>query len=214
MLKIVNMRIVQFYEMCNEKGPVSTLKEMICLNREVIPLEIDLTNLKPRVSHGTGSDILLINITRDTLHKISPIYRVKNRYYKALLNTSKGYEAYALVRGKEVLGDLWYFTFRNSGPKSMHPDLKLLNIDLRENEVYGFDMYVKPEQRGRLAVSLLMGALNELKERGFSKFYAYVMADNVPALWLHRMLKFNELHRMKMLRFLSKRRLRALSTFA
>lgn len=201
------MRIVQFFETYKENRLVPILHELIYLRREAIPVEIDLPISKPKEESLTKYNMELINISWENFEKLQLKYHFKNRYLKALHYLSIGYEAFAIVKGNEVLGDVWYVSSTNSKQKLTHPDFKLFGIDLGENEVYTFDMYVIPERRGDfLAVSLLSGSLQELGEKGFLKAYGYFMADNIPALWLHRILKFNESKKLKMQRLLFIRR--------
>jgi len=48
-------------------------------------------------------------------------------------------------------------------------------------------------------VNLLHGsALKALKDKGYERVYGYCTADNLPALWVHRIMGYKELGRLKM----------------
>jgi ribosomal protein S18 acetylase RimI-like enzyme len=114
-----------------------------------------------------------------------------------------GYHGFSILKGKEIIGDIWYLNLNKSGTGVKHPDLKLLDIKLKEKESYMFDMYIKPEERGNGTVNFLLGnALNALKEKGVMKVYGYYTAGNVPALWIHRTLGYKELKKLKVQRIL------------
>jgi L-amino acid N-acyltransferase YncA len=65
-------------------------------------------------------------------------------------------------------------------------------------------MYVRPEERGGGAVNyMLWKALNSLREEGFKRAYGYCAADNLPALWVHRIIGYKELDTIVMSRVLT-----------
>lgn len=203
MLTRIYMRLVQFLESWKWNGLISTFKEIIYLNRQAIPVQRDLLPLDPMMNNLTQSNTELIEISRHNFQNINLTYPLKNRYLKTLNNIKNGYRAIAIVRDNEVIGDVWYTTSKNPTRTSVHPDVKWLGIDFGEKDVYAWDMLIKPTERGNsISIYLMNGAMHILRKKGFEKLYGYYWADNIPALWMHRMLRFKELKRLKVHRFL------------
>ena len=198
MITEIRIRFNQVLETWKEKGVFYLFNIYVFVNREIIPVVMDLNSLKPHALSAERGNFKLIEILKDRIENTRFVYPFKSRYLKMLRNLNKGYKGFAIVKGDEVIGDIWYVSVNNFGTRMKHPDLKLLDIHLNKNDVYMFDMYVKPEERGGGVVNFLLGsALNELKEKGFIKVYGYYMAHNIPALWVHRMLGYKEMKRLK-----------------
>jgi hypothetical protein len=63
-------------------------------------------------------------------------------------------------------------------------------------------MFIKPEERGNaLAAPLLTASLYSLKEKGFVRAYGNYMKGNIPALWMHRLMKYDERPAVSVKRF-------------
>jgi GNAT superfamily N-acetyltransferase len=63
-------------------------------------------------------------------------------------------------------------------------------------------MYISSTYRGKNLAVLLQRSLHQtLKDEGYVKVYGAYYEDNLPALWMHRMLKFKEHPRRKVFRF-------------
>ena len=106
-----------------------------------------------------------------------------------------------LIEDNKVIGDLWYATLLDL-PRNSIPDIDWLGIDLSNNSVYLFDMYVHPEKRGALSTNLLLGgALYTLRGRGFIEAYGYYESDNLPALWVHRLFGYKEIQKLQMQKY-------------
>lgn len=196
--------MVQFLEECKRDGLVPTLHEFIYVNREAIILERDLPSFTPKIKKNKPpEDVEFVEISDNNFEHINPVYPLKFRYLKALKNLDKGYRAFAVLKDREVVGDLWYATPQNSKKSVIHPDLEWLDIELGKDNVYATDTYVTHEERGNYIAHILWNyALGRFREKGFNKVYGYVWADNIPALWLYRVLKFRDVKRIKMNRFI------------
>jgi hypothetical protein len=196
--------------MCKLNGLSSTFHEIIYFNRIAVPVEKDLSSLEPMRISEDRMGVELIEISERNFTNLSLKYPIRNRYQKALRNIRKGYRAFALIKGNEVIGDVWYAWSNNTKKGVIHPDLKWLGIYSGKRDVYVWDMYVKPNERGGfMATSLLNGAMRSLKKKGFGKLYGYYWQDNIPALWTHRVLRFRELKTAKMHRFVFIRRIKS-----
>ena len=80
----------------------------------------------------------------------------------------------------------------------VHGDLRRLRVGLAEDEAYMFDMYIEPEHRGlALSTALFRAAFRGLRARGVVKVKGYYAVDNLPALWMHRVLGYREVGRVR-----------------
>ncbi len=200
----LRMRFYHILESIREDGLGYTLQEMIYFKkREAILMQIDLNEIKPLQKTGQQKDLELIAIDKENFDLLNLKYALKNRYLKTLCNLEDGYQGYVLTENDIVLGDLWCaFSEKNNSP--LHPDVLWLELDFGEKDVYGYDMYFAPEKRGNHSIAslLLGGVLHDLRKKGYDRLQSYVMADKIPALWLHRMLGFKEIDRVGLKRFL------------
>jgi hypothetical protein len=88
-----------------------------------------------------------------------------------------------------------------------HPDLDMLGIQPKEREVYAFDMLIDPSFRGKnLAVPIQRSLQLALTAEGYTRFYGFYWQDNIPAMWMHRSLKFKELPKRWVSRFFAIKR--------
>jgi hypothetical protein len=190
---------------------VSFIERKIFINRIAVTVEKDLSLLPPLKDSLNDTNVKLVEITPDLLSQEADaqqalIYlddkRHKNRRQKAACYLNKGYRGFALVRGNEVLGDMWYVGALTGHKEILHPDMKWLGIRCGANEAYAFDMYLYPEKRGKnMAILLQNGTLHEMKKDGFKIAFGYYLVKNTPALWVHRMLRWKELRTIKLSRF-------------
>ncbi len=201
----VRLLAVQLMEFLKEKGLAATLHEMLYYNRVAVVVVKELERLRPvDLSHGE-TDLRLMEIGKDCLDKTAFNYLHRSRAIKAARYLEKGYRGYALVKGNTVIGDVWYFDLWGAVSRKIHRDLKWLGVDLGDKDAYGFDMYVSPQWRGNLTANLLLGGMmHRLRELGCRHLYGCYFADNIPALWSHKMLGFTEIKRLKKKRFLKR----------
>lgn len=191
------IRFNQVLETWKTAGFRSVVSKTFLLNKEIVIAEKDLASLKGfTISAGKG-DVEFIEINGNPGEERF-FYGLKSRRLKRVRNLDRRYRGFGLIRDNEVIGDVWYFDRTGSSGGKNHPDVKRLGIPLADNEVYLFDMYVKPEERGGGLVNFMMwNALRALKERGFVKAYGYYVTGNVPALWVHRTLGYREVSKLK-----------------
>jgi ribosomal protein S18 acetylase RimI-like enzyme len=154
-------------------------------------------------------DMKFIEISKYNFEELHLKYPIRGGYLKALNELNNGYRAFAVVRGNEVIGDMWYGTSINSKQPSLYHDVEWLGIDLGEKGVYVWDVYVKrSERKNSVAFYLLSLALHSLRERGFTRIYGSHWVGNSLASFLYRIFRFKELKRMKVSRFLFFRRVK------
>ncbi|QWV93983.1 GNAT family N-acetyltransferase [Geomonas oryzisoli] len=208
MLQYCRMRLVQAREMVLMAGWRTLLRDIIYLNRVAVPVEIPLDALRPVTDFSRPADEAVLELSPELLGERRLVYRYQSRYLKALNYLDKGYRGFALVKGNTVAGDIWCADRRQGGATGTHPDESWLGIECRPGEAYTFDMFVDPAHRGgNLAAALQNGALHLLRKRGITKAYGFFWADNVPALWVHRTLRWRELQRVRASRLVLSRKL-------
>jgi len=207
MFQYIKMRFFHVIEFINSNNFFSLLAEIVYFQRTCIQLEKDLNNFAPNKVYVQHVDLTMIEIDPTTFSEKKFIHQSKARYLKALQYLKKGYSGYGIVRDNEVIGDIWCFTCHKQS--EIHPDLVLLNIKCTLNECYLFDMYISPQERGNRNVAAYFEniVLSDLSKKGYKKVYGYVWADNVPALWVHRIIKWKEKRKLKINRFLGFKKL-------
>lgn len=98
--------------------------------------------------------------------------------------------AIAELDGK-MIGYVWWTDAHNTDPQSRHPHLKRYAIELGEDESWGFDLFIIPEFRGgSLASDFFVLFRNLLREKGYTRVWGFARADNLPAMWIHRLQKY------------------------
>jgi GNAT superfamily N-acetyltransferase len=186
--------------------------ERIFINKVAVTVEKDLSMAPPLTTTPFPNDIHAINITSDLFTtaskrpeglRYSTVKGPDDRRLKALGYLKKGYRGIALAIGNEVCGDIWYVGPRADKKGVKHPDMKWLGLRCNPSDTYAFDMYLHPEKRGNNLATLLQNeALRSMKKDGFTRAFGYYWATNTPALWVHRMLEWKNLRRVKVSRFL------------
>ncbi len=192
MLSLLRTRYTQFAEHCQEHGFWSACKIVLYKYEEAVPVEKDLTALKPLKPPGIEYEVL--ELTRDNVSAVRYPYTFRSRKERVARYLNKGYQSFVLVHNERIIGDIWYVTHETARQEPPHPHLFWFQIPLRKNEVYMFDMFVDPAVRGNAVTTYFMNkVLHIWNSRGFAKSYGYFVADYVPALWIHRMLGYKEM---------------------
>ena len=204
MFNATMMRGIQTYEYIKLNGWSSFFREAFYRKRKAVIFEKDLSEVKDQTEALRHLKAEMIEIDAETVRSRKLSYRFKNRQLKTVHYLEKGYRGFGIVNGKEVIGEMWYYGDAGNGNSKPHPDLDWLGIKLAGNEAYAFDWFVVPQERGNnLAGIFQKNALYSLRRKGYTKAFAYVWADNTPALWSTRHLnKWTEVRTERMNRFL------------
>lgn len=204
MMKIVRVRVNQFLETWKSEGPSSVMKKTCFMNKDIVPAEKNLSLLPVLKFSPKTSELRFVDLDLDFFRETELKFALKHRHLRVSKNFKNGYRGFAVIKGGEIVGDIWYCTSEGAGPRFRHPDLEWLEwvgIKLGKSDVYLFEMFVKTQERGGGLVNfMLWSALNALRNRGFKRAYGYFAADNIPALWVHRTLGYKELERIKISR--------------
>jgi hypothetical protein len=191
----------QIREALAEGGWRNLIRRRVFWQRTATPVEMDLSTL-PAFRGLEGSDYEFIELTLGDLRAGKWFFTEPSRRFKAPGNLKKGWRGFILIKGSIVVGDIWCITPRKGENSVSHPDIEMLGIRCGERDGYAFDMLIDPAYRGKnLAVPLQRFLQSTLKMEGYERVYGFYWDDNLPALWMHRMLKFKELPKRRLSRF-------------
>lgn len=187
-------RYHQFREYWRNKGLYAAVARALYKEEEVVPVEKKLETLEkvqPKILED-GWHILDFpehDSTHNKFEHFIPSRRESAKYY-----LQRGYKGVGIVNEGMLLGDVWYVSGKVGSNKNQHPHVKKFGFNLGQDEVYMFDMFVAADQRkGGMATYFLSSVLQHLHNLGFKKVYGYFSLNNKPALWVHRILGYNEL---------------------
>ena len=201
MLENITVTYYQVREAWDSGGLKSVFLPRVFRDRIATPVEMDLS-LPITIPKHLIQNYEFIELNMDDLRARKWSFAIRSRYFKTIRNLKKGWRSFAIVEDDLIVGDVWCDSL--SGPENIvaHPDLKMLGINCKEKEVYAFDMLIASQYRGKnFAVPLQRFLHLSLKNEGFRKVYGFYWNDNLPALWMHRMLKYRELPKRNLSRF-------------
>lgn len=202
MIATLRIKYLQFLEHRRQEGLLSACRFTLYKYEEAVPVEKELSTLRP-VKAPAGGAPELVELGPENFHSLSLTYPLRSRRERAGNYFARGYRSFAMVREGKVLGDLWYVTRQSARAETPHPHLGWFGIDLGPQQAYMFDMYVHPTERGNALTTWFLGSvLHELRRRKVEKVYGYFAAQNVPALWVHRLIGYHERPRFIVRRFL------------
>jgi GNAT superfamily N-acetyltransferase len=203
------MKYLQFREHAQEHGLLSALWFTLYKTEEVVPVEKDLSELKP-LKEPKGGGLQLLDLGPENFAACGLDYPLESRRERAARYFRRGYRNIAMARDGKVVGDVWYVSPGTARTRRIHPHVRWFGLDLRDDEVYMFDMRVHSDERGGGLATYFMGsALRHLREKGVRKAYGYFAAKNTPALWVHRLLGWRERPRFALQRFFLYERVKA-----
>lgn len=202
MMTLLRIKYYQFIEHYRQEGFLSACRFTLYKCEEAVPVVRNLATLRPAKAPG-GVLPVLLDLGPDNFLSHDLHYPLRSRRERVERCFRLGYRSFAMVRDGVVIGDLWYVTRATSGAPGLHPHLQWFGIDLGEHEVYMFDMHVDPKERGNsLTTWFLSSVLFQLRAKSYDKAYGYFAAHNVPALWVHRLIGYEEKPHFVVQRFL------------
>ncbi|MEZ4485645.1 MAG: GNAT family N-acetyltransferase [Syntrophotaleaceae bacterium] len=208
MMTLLRLKYFKFLEYWHQHGFLPACCFTLYHKDEAVPVAKDLSSLQP--AKVSEEDMQLVELTPDIFS--STVFKTpyRNCPARAKVYFRQGYRCLALMQHDSAVGDLWYVSRSTARTQGVHPDLHRLRIDLADNEVYMFDMHVSSQQRGGgLATNLLSSSLHYLRREGYSKAWGYYSAHNIPALWVHRLIGYQEFPHFILRRFFVLRSARA-----
>jgi len=201
-LRTLRIKQLQFAEHWRESGWRSAVDLGLIKTEVSVPCMKDLHTLRPMKEDFSSGDPAFVEI--DTPDDLDPAWRypLASRALRARAFFDRGWSAFAVVKDDQVIGDVWVAAPGRSRVPYVHPHVDFFGFQLGDHGVYMFDMYVVPDERGKaISTSFLLCALHRLAGRGYHRAYGYFAADNVPALWVHRMLGYEERPRVTLKRY-------------
>ena len=108
-VNLVHLRTIQINEFIRINGWNAFFKEVIYWNRNAIMVEKDLSEAKFHEGLFKTANVEFIEIHPGTFSGRKLAFALKNRDLKARYYLGKGYRGHALVRGNEVIGDIWHY---------------------------------------------------------------------------------------------------------
>ena len=204
MIMLDNMIIAyhQIRDALASDGLRGVFRERVFWKRIATPAVMDLASIDTVWEPPKASDFQFFELVLDDIRIGKLNFAITCRHYKALRNFKRRLRCFAIVEGSTIVGDVWCSCPIESENLIDHPDLVMLGIKCSEMDVYAFDMLIAPECCGKnLAVPLQRFLHLSLKNEGFQKVYAYYWNDKLPALWMHRMVKYKEMPKRSICRF-------------
>ena len=199
----VKLMIYQVIDTFVDGGLRNVLRSRIFWNRLATPVAMELSAPDFSPKHDlleAGFNFVEVNLWDVQIRNWS--FAAPSRGLKAQQNFKRGYRNFAITKDDVVIADVWCLSLQNDRTSISHSDIKMLGINCEAGAAYAFDMYIVPLYRGKnLAVHLQRFLQACLKKDGYQKVYGYYWNDNLPALWMHRMLKFKEFPKRQISRF-------------
>ena len=194
MIKQILIRFWQVVETWRRSGLKALIRKTFPCASVIVPTRKNLESAISKADLLKKKGLSLIEISSDCSDGHDLRYPLRSRQLKRDVNTARGYRNFVMARGNEVVGDIWFALPGATGHPSVHPDADDLGIQIGNKDVYLFDAYITPDQRGKALVApFLLTCLAALRDKGYEWAYGFYEQDNTPALWMHRMLKYEEL---------------------
>ena len=201
MRRLLKVRLYQFLEHQREAGFRAALSKSLVREEEAVPVVKPLSALKPLARDLTEEGFRIAHLDGPADFDPHLRYPLRSRRERARLFLDRGYRSILLVDGDRVLGDVWFADPRYSRVDGAHPHARWFGFDLT-HAAYMFDMHVDTSKRSQgLSTLFWATTLHRMKDRGYDRVYGYFDADNTPALWVHRLLGYEELPRFRIQRY-------------
>jgi GNAT superfamily N-acetyltransferase len=202
MFDLMRVKFYQFLEHWLAQGLFSAVKFTFYKYEEAVLVTKDLFSLKPIDSKFVNTDLSILEINRGNYKDNEIRYVLKSRSERVARYVKKGYQSFCLVKNRQIIGDLWYVPRSSARTEVLHPCLRWFGITLSDDEVYMFDMYMAPDFRGDGITTFFMNStLHLLRKKGFNRAYGYFANHNISALWVHRIIGWQELEHFEVKRF-------------
>jgi GNAT superfamily N-acetyltransferase len=203
MLESIKLVYYQMFEALAEGGLRAIFHPRIFWNRLATPCVMELsTSNFPLSGHPQSTNFQFVEIDLKDLQAKKWSFATASRELKALRNLKKGFRCFAITEDFTVVGDTWCLIPHEGGEYISHPDLEMMGIRCEKGDAYEFDMFLTPAYRGKnLAMPFQKFVMAKIKMEGCQNLYDFYWNDNMPSLWMHRMLRFKELPKRRISRF-------------
>jgi GNAT superfamily N-acetyltransferase len=107
------------------------------------------------------------------------------------VSLARGYRGLLARADGQIVGYGWY-----TGVTAVHPQMRLHGLDLQEDEVFTFDLFLAPFIRNRHAgLAFLVAGQRYMRARGVRRACNTVLASNRRSLWVHHQAGWKEVER-------------------
>ncbi|MDX6622073.1 MAG: hypothetical protein QOE75_5 [Solirubrobacterales bacterium] len=186
--------LVRISKRFRERGLGGTVKHLFARLREelwseevFLVMTKDLSAVAP-VRRPTG--IVFEDLRREHLPLLYELNRERHapevdKRFTAYVEA--GFQGFVALLDGAAIGYYWWV---DAADGAEFPDLRDhdLGFDLGSGEAYGSDFYILEAHRnGGTAGEMLARIEAGLQERGYSRLWGYVLAENRPARWLYSM---------------------------
>ena len=192
----------QTVEASSQGGLKEIFRQRVFWKRKATPTVMDLTSTTSTNMPHVDSEIKFVELQIDEILSGMLRFSVPSRYFKARRNLMRNLRGFAILKENVVMGDIWCAVPKEDSALVIHPDLEMLGVNCESGDVYAFDAFIDRKYRGNnLALPLQRFLHLTVKSEGYKKVYGFYWDDNLPALWMHRMLRYQELPKRSVTRF-------------
>jgi GNAT superfamily N-acetyltransferase len=188
-----------------EQGPSAALAYARGIARAQVYLESDeivICKDLPRAEPAAAGAMRLEEAQAHHLPMLAEFNRRQSnatRTNRFAANMAEGKRALLGFRDDTLIGYIWW---HDSSYTANDCYLSRFGVALAEGEVYGDDLFIAPEHRGRGTPAAFVAAVEaELVRLGYWRMYGFVDATNLPARWLwttagYQIVKRRHTHRV------------------
>jgi RimJ/RimL family protein N-acetyltransferase len=124
----------------------------------------------------------------------------------------RGYQGFVIRRDQRAIGHFWWID-RDIAPT--HPHLAEYPVSLEDGDVYAFEYYIAPRERGGgVATDALRLMEAQLAELGYKRLWGTVDATYMAARWLYMTSGWSVAHTLRTVQLLGVRRATVLDASA
>ncbi len=134
------------------------------------------------------SELRVVAGDRETVRRFCRNHEeLRRQWSKCASYLDNGYHALLAELNGQIVGHIWWHDHQVTG-KQIHPHLVRFGLQLEPGQVWGFDLYLLPDSRGRGTSNDYFFLFRQhLRECGYAKVFGHVDAANTPAVWLHKL---------------------------
>jgi ribosomal protein S18 acetylase RimI-like enzyme len=198
------MRLQQFMYMVRHGGLRKTVGEMVYFWRKTLLLQA-----RPETHQGRedwnqeDSESSFYEVSMANIENLPFSFPDNSAWQKSLMYAGNQYKGVFAARKNEIVGFNWYVCHENGESGLLQPDLKWLRLELKPGEAYLFDLWVRPDLRGRkIGLLLAKETLRILWEKGITAAYVFVFSDNTPSRKNLQKINYREIRAFRSHRFL------------
>ncbi|SDE31908.1 GNAT family N-acetyltransferase [Rhodospira trueperi] len=139
-------------------------------------------DLYSKTSQGRYAGVTIEQITDSNLNRVTSTYPGKTTFCRERLKRD-GLDGWLLLNNDEVIGYIWI------ARKSFFENYMNMEVELKDDEIYGFDFLVSKDRRsGFLANHAAWAVMRHYYEAGYKTLFSYINVENKKAVAFHSYL--------------------------